>query len=69
MSPVSRAAAWMAGWLLLMVVIAVAGREAMRELTVFQVMLMRSLMGLAMLAVQSAIGLVPAPLVWRWAWR
>ena len=49
MSPVSRAAAWMAGWLLLMVVIAVAGREAMRELTVFQVMLMRSLMGLVML--------------------
>ncbi len=49
MSAVSRAAAWMAGWLLLMVVIAVAGREAMRELAVFQVMLMRSLMGLVML--------------------
>jgi len=49
MSPVSRAAGWMAGWLLLMVVIAVAGREAMRELAVFQVMLMRSLMGLVML--------------------
>ncbi|MFT3817863.1 MAG: DMT family transporter [Rubrivivax sp.] len=44
-----RAAAWMAGWLLLMVVIAIAGREAMRELAVFQVMLMRSLMGLVML--------------------
>jgi hypothetical protein len=41
MSGVSRAAAWMAGWLALMVVIAVAGREATRELAVFQVMLMR----------------------------
>lgn len=45
----SRAAAWMAGWLVLMVVIAVAGREAMRELSVFQVMELRSLIGLAML--------------------
>jgi drug/metabolite transporter (DMT)-like permease len=49
MTPVSRAALWMSGWLLLMVVVAVAGREATRELTVFQVMLMRSVLGLAML--------------------
>lgn len=40
----------MMGWLLLMVVIAIAGREATRELSVFQVMLMRSLLGLLMLA-------------------
>jgi len=46
---VPRAAAWMGGWLTLMVVIAVAGREATRELSVFQVMLMRSVLGLAML--------------------
>jgi drug/metabolite transporter (DMT)-like permease len=39
----------MAGWLLLMVVIAVAGREATRELAVFQVMELRSLLGLVML--------------------
>jgi drug/metabolite transporter (DMT)-like permease len=39
----------MAGWLTLMLVIAIAGREAMRELTVFQVMEMRSLIGLALL--------------------
>lgn len=39
----------MAGWLSLMVVIAVAGREATRELAVFQVMLMRSLIGLVLL--------------------
>ena len=39
----------MAGWLTLMVVIAVAGREATRELSVFQVMLMRSTLGMAML--------------------
>ena len=39
----------MAGWLSLMVVIAVAGREASRELAVFQIMELRSLIGLAML--------------------
>ena len=49
MNPIARAALWMAGWLSLMVVIAVAGREATRELTVFQVMLMRSTLGLVML--------------------
>jgi drug/metabolite transporter (DMT)-like permease len=43
------AALWMGGWLLLMVVIAVAGREAMRELSVFQVLELRSLIGLLML--------------------
>jgi drug/metabolite transporter (DMT)-like permease len=45
----AKAARWMAGWLLLMVVIAVAGREATRELPVFQVMELRSLIGLFML--------------------
>jgi drug/metabolite transporter (DMT)-like permease len=39
----------MGGWLSLMVVIAVAGREATRELAVFQIMEMRSLIGLCML--------------------
>ena len=46
---ISRAAGWMAGWLTLMVVIAVAGREAARELSVFQIMLLRSTLGIAML--------------------
>lgn len=46
---ITRAAAWMAGWLTLMVVIAVAGREATRELSVFQIMLLRSIIGMAML--------------------
>ena len=46
---IPHAAAWMAGWLTLMVVIAVAGREATRELSVFQIMLMRSVLGMAML--------------------
>ena len=45
----ARAAAWMAGWLSSMLVIAVAGREAQRELHVFQIMLMRSVIGLFML--------------------
>ena len=39
----------MSGWLSLMVVIAVAGREATRELAVFQIMEMRSIIGFAML--------------------
>ncbi len=48
-SSIPHAAAWMAGWLTLMVVIAVAGREATRELSVFQIMLMRSVLGMALL--------------------
>ena len=46
---IAKAAIWMAGWLSLMVVIAVAGREATRELSVFQIMLLRSALGMAML--------------------
>lgn len=46
----ARAAAWMAGWLLLMTAITVAGREATRDLSVFQVMLMRSVIGLVVLS-------------------
>lgn len=46
---IARAAGWMAGWLTLMIVIAVAGREAARELSVFQVMLLRSALGMVML--------------------
>ena len=45
----ARAAGWMAGWLTLMLVIAVAGREATRELSVFQIMLLRSVIGMLML--------------------
>jgi len=43
------AALWMAGWLALMVIVAVAGREAVRELNVFQVMELRSTLGFLML--------------------
>ena len=43
------AALWMAGWLSAMVVLAVAGREATRELAVFQIMEMRSVIGLVLL--------------------
>lgn len=45
----SKAALWMAGWLSLMVVIAVAGRQAARELAVFQIMLLRSVIGIGLL--------------------
>ena len=44
-----RAALWMAGWLALMLVVAVAGREATRELNVFEVMEARSTLGFLML--------------------
>jgi len=59
-SPTTRAAGWMAGWLTLMVVIAVAGREAARELSVFQIMLLRSTLGMLMLwpLVRAAGGLI-----------
>jgi drug/metabolite transporter (DMT)-like permease len=43
------AALWMAGWLTLMLVIAIAGREAARETNVFQLMEMRSIIGFMML--------------------
>ena len=39
----------MAGWLSLMLIVAVAGREATRELNVFQIMELRSVFGLVML--------------------
>src|SRR5580698_7914592 len=44
-----KAALWMGGWLALMLVIVVAGREAMREMNVFQLMEMRTLIGFCFL--------------------
>ncbi|MGQ0682775.1 DMT family transporter [Bradyrhizobium sp.] len=43
------AALWMAGWLALMLMITVAGREALHEINVFQLILIRSSVGLLML--------------------
>jgi drug/metabolite transporter (DMT)-like permease len=43
------AALWMAGWLCLMLMVTVAGREALREINVFQVMELRSLIGFFLL--------------------
>jgi drug/metabolite transporter (DMT)-like permease len=43
------AALWMAGWLSLMLIMAVAGRETTRELSVFQIMEVRSLIGFVLL--------------------
>ncbi len=45
----AKAAAWMSGWLTLMLVIAIAGREAMRDVALFQLMAMRSVIGLVLL--------------------
>src|SRR3984957_19995445 len=44
-----RAALWMAGWLALMLIVTVAGREATRELSVFQIAELRSIFGFLML--------------------
>jgi drug/metabolite transporter (DMT)-like permease len=44
-----RAALWMTGWLSLTSVVAVAGRETARELNVFQIMEVRSLLGFLLL--------------------
>lgn len=46
---VSRAALWMTGWLGLMLIMAVAGREATRELNVFQIMEVRTVLGIILL--------------------
>jgi drug/metabolite transporter (DMT)-like permease len=43
------AALWMAGWLALMLIVAIAGRETTRELNVFQVMELRSIFGFFLL--------------------
>jgi drug/metabolite transporter (DMT)-like permease len=45
----TKAALWMAGWLIQLVIIAVAGREATRELNVFQIMELRSSVGFLLL--------------------
>ena len=45
----TKAALWMAGWLALMLIVAVAGREGMREMNVFQLMEVRSILGLFLL--------------------
>ena len=43
------AALWMAGWLALMLVMVVAGREGMRGMNVFQLMELRSVLGFVLL--------------------
>lgn len=48
-SAYGKAALWMSGWLAAMLTVTVAGREAGRELDVFQIMVLRSLIGFAML--------------------
>jgi len=45
----SLAALWMAGWLALMLIVVVAGREGMGELNVFQLMFMRTIIGFFLL--------------------
>lgn len=45
----TRAALWMSGWLSLMLVMVVAGREATRAVNVFQLMEVRSVLGFLML--------------------
>src|ERR1700712_2059601 len=49
-SSTTRAALWMLGWLTLMITIAIAGREASHEVAVFQIMEVRSVIGILLLA-------------------
>lgn len=44
----AKAALWVSGWLAMMLTMAITGREAMHELSVFQLLLLRSVIGLAM---------------------
>jgi drug/metabolite transporter (DMT)-like permease len=44
-----KAGLWMAGWLSLMLIVAIAGREATREVNVFELMQMRCVLGFFML--------------------
>jgi drug/metabolite transporter (DMT)-like permease len=46
---ITKAALWMSVWLALMLIMTVAGREATRELEVFQIMEMRAVIGIFML--------------------
>ena len=59
----------MAGWLVCMSVMAVAGRETTKELTVFQIMELRSLIGLVMLYpvihANGGFGALRTPNMWR----
>ena len=48
-APALRAALWMSGWLALMLVMPVAGREAARDIDLIQVMELRSIIGFFML--------------------
>jgi len=48
-SSLLKAATWMAGWLACVVVLTVAGREATSRLSVFEVMELRSLIGICLL--------------------
>ncbi len=52
---------WMAGWLTLLLAMSVAGKEVTKEIDVFQVMLVRSAVGLAFLTpLMAARGFAPA---------
>ena len=69
----TKAAMWMAGWLMAMLTMAVAGRETARVLDVFQVMELRSVLGFLMLypLVRAAGGFsaMKTNNPWRHIWR
>ena len=50
---IPKAALWMGGWLAAMVTMAVAGRETVNQLSAFQVMELRALIGLVLLSRES----------------
>ncbi|NKB53159.1 MAG: EamA family transporter [Rhizobiaceae bacterium] len=68
-----KAALWMVGWLAAMVTMAVAGRESVNQLSAFQVMELRAIIGLVLLSplVFAAGGLsaMKTQHPWRHIWR
>ena len=69
----TKAALWMVGWLAAMVTMAVAGRETVNQLSAFQVMELRAMIGLVLLSplVFAAGGLSAMKTAhpWRHIWR
>ncbi|MEP1205763.1 MAG: DMT family transporter [Rhizobiaceae bacterium] len=68
-----KAALWMGGWLAAMVTMAVAGRETVSQLSAFQVMELRAIIGLVLLSplvvASGGLSAMRTQYPWRHIWR
>ncbi len=68
-----KAALWMVGWLAAMVTMAVAGRESVSQLSAFQVMELRAIIGLVLLSplvfASGGFSAMKTQYPWRHIWR